>query len=124
MRLLDRPSNSPVGARDIELNTVELQMITFDELAAKWELKPIHNCSGRFVIRTPTVNLSPRELLGAEVEIQTFNVAAARDTVLVARLRGGGLISYRRMDGTHLHTLNTIEGFERKLLDLCIEIEE
>jgi hypothetical protein len=96
-------------------------MITFDELAAKWELRPIRNCPGRFIIRTGRAELSPRELLGPEVEIQTFNVAAARDTVLVARLGGGGLISYRRADGTHLHTLNTAEGFHRKLLDLGIE---
>jgi hypothetical protein len=97
-------------------------MITFDELAAKWELGPIRDCPGRFVIRTPAAGLSPRELLGGDVGIHTFNVAAARDTVLVACLAGGGLISYRRADGTHLHTLNTSEGFERKLLELGIVI--
>lgn len=97
-------------------------MITFDELAAKWELRPIRNCSGRFIILTSETELSPQELLGNGVEIYTFNVATARDTVLVARLGGGGLISYRRADGTHLHTLNTGEGFERKLQDLGIEI--
>ncbi|HYP26621.1 MAG TPA: hypothetical protein VE262_07885 [Blastocatellia bacterium] len=95
-------------------------MITFDELAAKWQLRPIRNCPGRFVIGESVADLSPRELLGADVEVRTFNVAAARDTVLVARLGGGGLISYRRADGTHLHTLNTPEGFKRKLLDLGI----
>ncbi len=97
-------------------------MITFDEIAAKWEMRPIRNCPGRFVIRTTAGEMSPRELLGAGVEIQTFNVAAAKDTVLVARLDRGGLISYRREDGTHLHTLNTAEGFGRKMLDLGIEI--
>ena len=104
------------------MNRVDLLMITFDELATKWELRPIRNCPGRFVIRTPATELSPRELLGTDVEIHTFNVAAARDTVFVARIGGGGLISYRRADGTHLHTLNTGEGFERKLLDLGIEM--
>jgi hypothetical protein len=97
-------------------------MISFDELARKWELRPIRNCPGRFIIRTTDTELSPRELLGPEVEIQVFNVAAARDAVLVARVRGGGLISYRRADGSHLHTLNTDEGFERKLLDLGIAV--
>ena len=97
-------------------------MITFDELAAKWELRPIRNCSGRFIILTSSAELSPQELLGNGVEIYTYHVAAARDTVLVARLGGGGLISYRRADGAHLHTLNTREGFERKLLDLAIAI--
>ena len=99
-------------------------MITFDEITAKWVTRPIRNCPGRFVIRTHVADLSPRKLLGPDVEIHEFNVAAARDTVLVARIGGGGLISYRRSDGTHLHTLNTAEGFQRKLLDLGIEIEE
>jgi hypothetical protein len=98
-------------------------MITFDELATIWGLTTIRNCPGRFVIRTPAADLSPRDLLGPDAEIHTFNVATARDTVLVARLGGGGLISYRRADGTHLHTLNTVEGFKRKLLDLGIELE-
>ena len=97
-------------------------MITFDELATKWELRPIRNCPGRFIIRTSAAELSPREMLGIDVEIYTFSVAAARDTVLVARLGGGGMISYKRADGTHLHTLNSAEGFERKLLDLGIEV--
>ena len=97
-------------------------MITFDELATNWNLKPIRNCPGRFVILTSAAEVSPQKILGADVEIHTFNVAAARDTVLVARLVGGGLISYRRADGTHLHTLNTTEGFERKMLDLGIEM--
>ena len=97
-------------------------MITFDALAAKWELSPIRNCPGRFIIRAHAADLSPQELLGPGVEIYTFNVAAANDTVLVARFDGGGLISYRRADGTHLHTLNTAEGFKRKLLDLGIEM--
>jgi hypothetical protein len=98
-------------------------MNTFDELAAKWELRPIRNCPGRFVLHTSAAELSPGDLLESDVEIQTFNVPTARDTVLVARLRGGGLISYLREDGTYLHTLNTAEGFERKLVDLGIEVE-
>jgi len=64
-----------------------------------------------------------REVLGDEAEIQTFNVSSAKDTVLVARFAGGGVISYQRADGTHLHTLNTAEGFERKLHDLGIVIQ-
>lgn len=98
-------------------------MITFDELAAKYDLKPIRNCPGRFVIYTSGAQLFPEGLLGADVEIHTYHIAAARDTVLVARIGNGGLISYRRADGTHLHTLNTTEGFERKLLQLGIKME-
>ncbi len=98
-------------------------MITFDELVEKWQMMPIRNCAGRFVIRTSAADFSPQELLGPGIKIYTFNVAAARDTILVAPLDKGGLISYRRVDGTHLHTLNTAEGFERKLLALGIELE-
>jgi hypothetical protein len=42
--------------------------------------------------------------------------------VVVTPLIVGGLISYRRPDGTFLHTLNTAEGFARKLSDLGIEL--
>jgi hypothetical protein len=97
-------------------------MMTFDEMRTKWELRPIRNCLGRFVIRTSEIDLSAQELLGADAEIQTFQVASARDTVLVARMDEGGLISYQRADGTYLHTLNTADGFERKLRDLGIEL--
>jgi len=95
---------------------------TFAELASRWKLRPIRNCPGRFIIHTGSADLTPRELLGAATEIHTFQVLSARDTVLAARIAGGGLISYRHADGKHLHTLNTDEGFARKLLDLGIEI--
>jgi hypothetical protein len=73
------------------------------------------------VLHTGPIELTPRELIESEAEIDAFMVPAAKDTVLVARIDGGGLISYRRADGTHLHTLNTIAGFERKLRDLGIK---
>jgi hypothetical protein len=97
-------------------------MITFDDLATKWDLSTIRNCPGRFIIRTPPAGISLEDLLGPDAEIQTFNIAAARDRVLIARIAGGGVISYSRADGTYLHTLNTVEGFERKLSDLGIEL--
>lgn len=97
-------------------------MITFDELATKWDLSIIRNCPGRFIIRTAAPGLSLEDLIGPDTEIKTFNIAAARDRVLVARIVGGGVISYSRADGTYLHTLNTVEGFQRKLLDLGIAL--
>jgi len=97
-------------------------MKTFGELSTSWQLRPIRNCPGRFILRTGPIELTPRDLLNSETDIPAFNVSSAKDTVLVARLEGGGLISYRRADGTHLHTLNTVAGFERKLRDLGIEI--
>lgn len=69
-------------------------------------------------------DLSPEDLLGPEAEVKTFQVTSARDTVVVASLSGGGLISYKRADGSYLHTLNTAEGFERKLTDLGIELRK
>jgi len=69
------------------------------------------------------VDLSPEDLLGQDSEVRVFRVATAKDAVVVARLDKGGLISYSRTDGTYLHTLNTAEGFERKLSSLRIEWE-
>ena len=71
-----------------------------------------------------SADLSPEELLGHDIEMSTFQVAAAKDTVVVADLGDGGLISYKRADGTYLHTLNTVEGFKRKLLSLGIELKQ
>lgn len=51
-----------------------------------------------------------------------FHVAAARDTVVAAALRDGGLISYKRANGAFVHTLNTLDGFERKLLALGVDV--
>jgi hypothetical protein len=55
-----------------------------------------------------------------DVAIEEHRVAGARDPVLVARFAEGGLISYRRADGTYVHTLNTRDGLERKLAQLGI----
>jgi len=98
-------------------------MATFEELIIKWNWKPIRDCPGRYKMFASRADLVPEDLLGPEVEVKTFNVPAARDTVVVASLvGGGGLISYKRADGSYLHTLNTTEGFERKLIDLGIEL--
>ena len=46
----------------------------------------------------------------------------AKDPVLVVPLKNGGLISYRQPDGRLIHTLNTAEGFSRKLQQLGIAL--
>jgi hypothetical protein len=94
--------------------------MTFDCLAKAWNWKPIHNCPGRYILQGVQTNLSPRELLGDEVEVKEYRVDSARDAVVVIKLEGGGLISYHRGDGSFLHTLNTPEGFTRKLSQLGI----
>jgi hypothetical protein len=96
--------------------------MSFDELKVRWNWSPIRHCPGRYVLTGVAPTLSPAELLGSDLQLAEFSVAAARDVVVVARLRDGGLISYKRADGTYLHTLNTVEGLERKLTQLGVEM--
>jgi hypothetical protein len=98
--------------------------MTFDQLITTWNWQPIRNCPGRYILFGRSANLSLADLLGSEGEISEFQVEAARDTVAIVQLDRGGLISYKRADGSYLHTLNTPEGFERKLLQLGIEMGE
>lgn len=94
--------------------------MTFAELFQKWQWRPIRNCSGRYVLASAPPSLSLQALVGTNVDVREFRVQIAPDTVLVARLDDGGLITYKRADGSYLHTLNTSEGFSRKLLQLGI----
>ena len=93
---------------------------TFDQVKAAWTWRAVAGCPGRFVLRGTRHDLEIHDLIGDDVEIQSFRVEAARDVVLVAPLEGGGLISYAKSDGTFVHTLNTEEGFRRKLDQLGI----
>lgn len=94
--------------------------MTFDGLAKAWNWKPIRNCPGRYILQGVPANLSPQEILGDEIEVKEYQVDSAKDAVVVVKLEGGGLVSYRRKDGSFLHTLNTPEGFMRKLSQLGI----
>ncbi len=93
----------------------------FDALFAAHPWRPIRGCPGRFSL--PAGTLPFADLAGSEPRV--FRVPAAPDEVLVARLAdGAGVISYRRADGTLVHTLGTPEGFVRKLAQLGIELRE
>jgi len=95
--------------------------MTFDELLMTRDWKPIRNCPGRFVLHGVRSDLPPDALVaGAAAELSEFSVEGVRDKVVVARLKDGGVISYKRADGTYLHTLNNAEGFARKLRELGI----
>jgi hypothetical protein len=94
--------------------------MTVSELASRWSWRALPNCPGRFVLSAGPSPVPPAELVAAGVKITEHVVAAARNPVVVARLVDGGLISYRKPGGTYLHTLNTREGFERKLQQLGI----
>ena len=110
--------------------------MTFEELATRWTWRPIRNCPGRFVLSSertdatapagvdPVLALSPQDLAGPDTTLWAFDVPTARDRVIVGRLDGGGLISYQRPDGSYLHTLNTADGFARKLEQLGIVVPE
>jgi hypothetical protein len=99
---------------------VRIKVITLDQLMAEWNWRPIRNCPGRYVLQDVRPDLSIKDLLGSDAEVRTFHVDGARDEVLISFLDTGGVISYKRADGSYLHTLNTQEGFERKLLNLGI----
>lgn len=94
----------------------------FEELKSSRDWVPIRNCPGRFRLREAVTGVAPEELVGPGCELKEFRVGGARDPVVAGRFEGGGIISYRKAGGTYLHTLNTDEGFERKLAQLGIEL--
>ena len=92
---------------------------TYASLVAAGPWRALRYCPGRSVWQGPS-GLTPADLVGADVPVQVFRVAGAPDPVHVVALPDGGLISYARPDGRFVHTLNTPEGFARKLDDLGI----
>ncbi len=99
-------------------------MMTFDTVRRLGKWTPIRHCPGRFVLRGVSPALSVVDLLGDIAGVQQFQSPKATDTVWVVCLEDGGMISYRRLAGTWLHTLNTKEGFRRKLEQLEISLHE
>jgi hypothetical protein len=95
-------------------------MKTFDELFSAYEWAPIRGCPGRFVLRGGPCLIAPRDLVGEGPVLGEHRVEAAPDPVVIARIEGGGLISFRKAEGRYIHTLNSVEGFERKLAKLGI----
>jgi len=103
------------------MEKVERIPVDFATLQRQWRWQPIRHCPGRYVLRNAPPELAIEAILGPDIEIREYRVAAAKDRVLVACLDTGGMISYQREDGTFLHTLNTAEGLARKLRQLGIE---
>jgi hypothetical protein len=62
------------------------------------------------------------DLVGEPVPEVPLCSPNAADAVIVTPLEGGGLISFKRRDGTYRHTLNTPDGFARKLAHLGLTI--
>ena len=96
-------------------------MATFEDLMRRWDWREIPNCPGRYRLQPGRMFPRLEELVGTDAPIQAVRVPTARDEVLlVCFTDGGGLITYRRSNGTLVHTLNTKEGFDRKLRALGI----
>ena len=96
--------------------------MTFDTVKGLGKWMPIRDCPGRFALRGAPPTYSITDVLGEGINIQQFQSRRARDVVCIVCLDDGGVISYKRSDGTWLHTLNTKEGFRRKLDQLEIRI--
>lgn len=96
------------------------KLATFDQLWCNQSWQQIPNCPGRFRLTVRDSNLAPARLIGGTVDVREYDLSICPDTVLVAELSGGGLISYRRSNQTYVHTLNTPDGFARKLKQLGI----
>ena len=119
-------------ARDAGLTVVALVSIEYNlhgqregmfaDLKARWAWRPIPNCPGRFVFLEGPTKLSPEELVPSPLHVTEHIVLTAKDPVVVAVFVDGGLISYRKLNGTYVHTLNSPDGLERKLQQLGIEL--
>lgn len=96
-------------------------MKTVDELLSERDWKPIPHCRGRYTLAEQKPDLTVADLLGEECRPVEIPTVMARDRVLVVGLEDGGMISYRRSNGQYVHTLNTRDGFWRKLKDLGID---
>ena len=95
--------------------------MTFDEIMSRWPWRPIPNCPGRFVLSSGRSSLAPSAIVSSSPGgLIEHAIPAAPDPVIVAEFEDGGLISYRKPDGSFIHTLNTIEGLDRKLRQLGI----
>ena len=89
--------------------------------------KEIRNCPGRFTTcdvaaRTAT----PEQLLswsGVDAVPSTTCQPIGKDLITVHRVHGGGgLLTYHKQDGIHVHTLNTESGLARKLDALGVAV--
>ncbi len=94
--------------------------VTFSDLFDRWAWRAIPNCPGRYTLATGSVATPPEDFVPGAIRGPEHMGSTAKDPVIVTPFEDGGLISYRKADGMFLHTLNTREGFERKLRQLGI----
>ncbi len=96
---------------------------TFQDVWIRWHWRPIRHCPGRFVLPRAEQPISFEVLIGSPCTSQVFSSHAAKDPVFIVPLADGGIISYKQKDGQLVHTLNTLEGFSRKLRQLGIAVK-
>jgi hypothetical protein len=91
-------------------------LTTFEKVFGEGNWIPIHNCPGRFRMIGGRSEIPVENLAESENPVVEFLTEIVPDKVLTMEFTdGGGIISYVKEDGTFIHTLNTKEGFERKL---------
>jgi hypothetical protein len=98
-------------------------MPDFASLLDKFQVRAIRNCPGRYILAGAVSRIPPGDLI-RDATVREYQVKTAPDPVVVVTFDGGGIISYRKADGSYLHTLNTSEGFKRKLEQLGISLTE
>jgi hypothetical protein len=77
------------------------------------------------VLGRESASLAPEALVPTAPPAQRFKVATAPDEVHVVPLpTGEGLISYAKTDGAFVHTVNTAEGFARKIAALGVKLDD
>ncbi|MBX7169707.1 MAG: hypothetical protein K1X72_02045 [Pyrinomonadaceae bacterium] len=95
-------------------NTVE--STTFGKAFNSNDWKPIRNCPGRFLLAGGRSEILIENLSESKNPIVEIETEVVPDKVLTIEFEdGGGIISYVKDDGKFIHTLNTKDGFKRKI---------
>jgi hypothetical protein len=94
--------------------------VTFEELLARFPWRPMRGCPGRFGLVGGPIAAPPKQMFG-DLGFREARSAQAPDRIFVATVRGGGIISYAKENGTFVHTLGDEAGFARKLHALGLE---
>ena len=95
---------------------------TFQKAFNTSNWKPIRNCPGRFLMIGGRSEIPVEKIAESANPVVEISTESVPDRVFKMEFAdGGGIISYVKDDGRFIHTLNTKEGFERKLEQLKSE---
>ncbi|HRH42053.1 MAG TPA: hypothetical protein PKY82_10440 [Pyrinomonadaceae bacterium] len=98
------------------MNEKKKDLTTFEKAFNTGDWKPIRNCPGRFLLIGGRSDINIENLSESKNPVVEILTEIVPDTVLMIEFEdGGGMISYVKSDGKFIHTLNTNEGFRRKL---------